>query len=179
MDIRCTLGGGRTELVVEGGNAVAATEAARQVRAALTGMGLALPLRRLHVRLQGLSSSDSARDLALAIAVAVLAALEVLPAERLAQFAVVGGLSALGVVLPISGMAEAVQAASALGLGLICPAGPDTDAVLVPWLEVLPVPDLMAVINHFRNVQATDGADAIKRMKRPQRFLQLPGRQLT
>ena len=89
----------------------------------------------------------------LPIALAVLAAMDVLPREEIRPFAALGELSLDGALNPVTGVLPAAIGASARDLGLICPAGQGGEAAWAGRIEVLAPPDLLSLINHFRGTQ--------------------------
>jgi predicted ATPase with chaperone activity len=73
--------------------------------------------------------------------------MEVLPRDEVAGYAAIGELSLDGRVNPVAGVLPAALGASALSLGLICPAEQGGE------IEVLAAPDLLSLLNHFRGTQ--------------------------
>ncbi len=128
-------------------------ESRERVRAALTGLGLALPPKRVLVNLAPADLAKEGSHYDLPIALALLAAMDVLPREDLAGFAALGELSLDGSILPVAGVLPAALAASQRGLGLICPAAQGAEAAWAGRGEVLAPPDLPSILNHFRGVQ--------------------------
>lgn len=128
-------------------------ESRERVRAALTGLGLALPPKRVLVNLAPADLAKEGSHYDLPIALALLAAMEILPREELAGFAALGELSLDGSILPVAGVLPAALGASQRGLGLICPAAQGGEAAWAGRGEVLAPPDLPAILNHFRGVQ--------------------------
>lgn len=128
-------------------------EARERVRAALTAMGLALPPKRILVNLAPADLAKEGSHFDLPIALAVLAAMELLPRAELAGFAALGELSLDGTVNAVAGVLPAAIAASARELGLICPAAQGGEAAWAGSIELIAVPDLISVINHFRGTQ--------------------------
>src|SRR5579871_221854 len=96
-------------------------EARERVRAALTAMGLALPPKRVLVNLAPADVLKEGSHFDLPIAIAVLAAMDVLPGEEISQYAALGELSLDGRINPVSGVLPAAIAAQSRELGLICP----------------------------------------------------------
>jgi magnesium chelatase family protein len=131
----------------------AVAEARERVRAALTAMGLALPPRRVLINLAPADLLKEGSHFDLPIALAVLAAMEVLPREELAEFAALGELSLDGTLNAVAGVLPAAIAAGGLGLGLVCPAAQGGEAAWSGGIELLAAPDLLALINHFRGLQ--------------------------
>jgi magnesium chelatase family protein len=116
-------------------------------------MGLSLPPRRVLINLAPADMLKEGSHFDLPIALAVLAAMDVLPREELCGYAALGELSLDGGLNPVAGVLPAAIGASAMGLGLICPASQGGEAAWAGRIEVLPAPDLLCVINHFRGSQ--------------------------
>jgi magnesium chelatase family protein len=89
----------------------------------------------------------------LPIALGVLAAMDVVPREDLFGYAALGELSLDGTLNPVAGVLPAAIGASALDLGLICPARQGGEAAWAGRIEVLAATDLLSLINHFRGTQ--------------------------
>jgi magnesium chelatase family protein len=128
-------------------------EARERVRAALTAMGLALPPKRILVNLAPADMLKEGSHFDLPVALAVLAAMDVLPREELALFAALGELSLDGRIMPVAGVLPAAMAAGTRELGLICPESQGPEAGWAGELTVLASPDLLSLINHFRGTQ--------------------------
>ncbi len=128
-------------------------ESRERVRAALSGLGLSLPPKRVLVNLAPADIAKEGSHFDLPIALAVLAAMDLLPREDLAQFAALGELSLDGSIKPVAGVLPAALGASALGLGLVCPASQGSEAAWAGSIEVLAAPDILALLNHFRGTQ--------------------------
>ncbi len=131
----------------------AVAESRERVRAALSGLGLSLPPKRVLVNLAPADITKEGSHFDLPIALAVLAAMDLLPREDLAQFAALGELSLDGTIKPVAGVLPAALGASALGLGLVCPAAQGSEAAWAGAIEVLAAPDILALLNHFRGTQ--------------------------
>ncbi|MBU6419106.1 MAG: YifB family Mg chelatase-like AAA ATPase [Proteobacteria bacterium] len=128
-------------------------EARERVRAALTSMGLSLPPKRILVNLAPADMLKEGSHFDLPVALAVLAAMGVLPAEELAGFAALGELSLDGRLNPAAGVLPAAIAAQGRGWGLVCPAAQGAEASWAGELNILAAPDLLSLINHFRGTQ--------------------------
>jgi magnesium chelatase family protein len=128
-------------------------EARERVRAALTSMGLALPPKRVLVNLAPADMLKEGSHFDLPVALAVLAGMDVIPAEELAQFAALGELSLDGRINAVAGVLPAAIAAGGRGLGLICPETQGPEAGWAGDVTVLAAPDLLSIINHFRGTQ--------------------------
>lgn len=125
-------------------------EARERVRAALTAMGLSLPPKRILVNLAPADVLKEGSHFDLPIALGVLTAMDILPAEEMARFAALGELSLDGRLASVSGVLPAAIAAGARDLGLICPEAQGAEAGWAGEIGVLAPPDLLSLINHFK-----------------------------
>lgn len=125
-------------------------ESRERVRAALTAMGLALPPKRILVNLAPADLLKEGSHFDLPIALGVLTAMDILPAEEMARFAALGELSLDGRLAPVAGILPAAIAAGARELGLICPESQGAEASWAGEIGVLAPPDLLSLINHFK-----------------------------
>ncbi len=153
VEVQVQVSSGLPAFLVVGLPDKAVGEARERVRAALTAMGLALPPRRVLINLAPADLLKEGSHFDLPIALCVLAAMDVLPREDLAGFAALGELSLDGTLNPVAGVLPAALAASARGLGLICPAAQGGEAAWAGQVEVLALPDLLCAVNHFRGSQ--------------------------
>jgi len=128
-------------------------ESRERVRAALTGLGLSLPPKRVLVNLAPADIVKEGSHFDLPIALGLLAAMEIIPKEEAAAYAALGELSLDGSIMPVAGVLAAALAASERELGLICPAAQGGEAAWAGRIEVLAAPDLFALLNHFRGAQ--------------------------
>ncbi|MDE8348276.1 MAG: YifB family Mg chelatase-like AAA ATPase [Acidocella sp.] len=153
VEVQVQISSGLPNFLMVGLPDKAVGEARERVRAALTSMGLALPPKRVLVNLAPADVLKEGSHFDLPIALAVLAAMDVLPLEDLAQYAALGELSLDGRLNPVAGVLPAAIAASGRDLGLICPQSQGPEAGWAGDISVLATPDLLALINHFRGTQ--------------------------
>ena len=153
IEVQVQISAGLPAFLVVGLPDKAVGEARERVRAALTAMGLALPPKRVLINLAPADLLKEGSHFDLPIALAVLAAMDVLPRDDLARFAALGELSLDGTLNPVAGVLPAAIGASNLDLGLICPASQGGEAAWAGRIEVLAAPDLLSLINHFRGMQ--------------------------
>lgn len=132
----------------------AVAESRERVRAALHALGLALPAKRITINLAPADVLKEGSHFDLPIALAVLAAMEVLPREEISGYTALGELALDGAITGVAGVLPAAVTANANGRGLICPAKNGGEAV---WagedLQVIAAPSLLALINHFKGTQ--------------------------
>lgn len=107
-------------------------EARERVRTALHNCGVALPAKRITVNLSPAGIRKSGTGFDLAIAVALLAAMELVDSARAADRLYVGELNLSGEILPVSGVLPMVSDAAASGTkSFVVPAGNVREARLV------------------------------------------------
>src|ERR1700748_3853215 len=131
----------------------AVAESRERVRAALAAMGLAVPARRITVNLAPADLAKEGSHFDLPIALGLLAAMEVLPADEIEHYVALGELALDGSILPVAGVLPAAVGALAKGHGLICPAASGGEAAWAGGLDILAAPSLLALINHFKGTQ--------------------------
>lgn len=132
----------------------AVAESRERVRGALHSLGLALPAKRITINLAPADVLKEGSHFDLPIALAVLAAMGVLPKEDLQNFTALGELGLDGALAPVAGVLPAAVNANERKCGLICPAKNGGEAVWASEdLDVLAAPSLLAVINHFKGTQ--------------------------
>ena len=153
VEVQVQISSGLPAFLVVGLPDKAVGEARERVRAALTAMALSLPPKRVLINLAPADLLKEGSHFDLPIALAVLAAMDILPRDELAEYAALGELSLDGAVNAVSGVLPAAMAASGRDLGLICPAVQGGEAAWAGRIEVLPAPDLLSLINHFRGTQ--------------------------
>jgi len=153
VEVQVQIASGLPAFLVVGLPDKAVGEARERVRAALTAMGLALPPRRVLINLAPADLLKEGSHFDLPMALAVLAAMDVLPRDELAHYAALGELSLDGSLNPVAGVLPAAIAAGAADLGLICPGAQGGEAAWAGSVEVLCPPDLLSLINHFRGTQ--------------------------
>ena len=128
-------------------------ESRERVRAAFNALGLALPPKRITVNLAPADLLKEGSHFDLPIALGLLAAMGVLPADELAGYVSLGELGLDGSLAAVSGVLPAAIAAAAAGRGLICPAIQGPEAAWADGIEILAPATLLALINHFKGTQ--------------------------
>jgi magnesium chelatase family protein len=131
----------------------AVAESRERVRAALTALGLSLPPKRILINLAPADLLKEGSHFDLPIALALLAAMEVIPRDEAAEYAALGELGLDGRIAPVAGVLPAAIGASARGLGLICPAAQGAEAAWAGDAKLLPAGSLLQIINHFKGEQ--------------------------
>ena len=145
-------GGGAPTFTVVGLPDKAVAESRERVRAALYALGLAMPLERVTINLAPADLAKEGSHFDLPIALALLAAMDAIPADALQQWVAMGELALDGAILPVTGALPAAVHAMTQDRGLICPAGNGPEAAWAGSLEVLAPETLPALINHMKGV---------------------------
>jgi len=154
VDVQVHMASGMVAFSIVGLGDKAVAESKERVRAALSAIGLAMPAKRITVNLAPADLPKEGSHFDLPIAIALMAAMGILPADFISQYVVLGELSLDGSVEPVSGALPAAMAANARGLGLICPQGCGPEAA---WasddMDILAVNSLIQVLNHMKGTQ--------------------------
>ena len=155
VDVQVHMGPGKVQFNIVGLGDKAVAESRERVRAALAASGLALPAKRITVNLAPADLPKEGSHYDLPIALALMAAMGVLPADALADFVVLGELSLDGTISPVAGVLPAAIHANADDLGLVCPRASGPEAA---WADadmpILAPISLIALVNHFKGTQA-------------------------
>ena len=153
VEVQVQLSSGAPSFLIVGLADKAVAEARERVRAAFHAMGLSLPPRRILINLKPADLLKEGSHFDLPLALGVLTAMDLLPADHLADYAALGELSLDGSLNKVAGVLPAAIAASSLNLGLICPKDQGGEAAWAGRIDILAPPDLKALINHFKGVQ--------------------------
>lgn len=124
-----------------------AREARERVRTALRNAGYVLPAKRITINLFPASVRKSGASYDLPIALAVLAALGIVPGEALRSVCVMGEINLRGEILPVKGILPVVAAAGKEGVTCcMVPRANLTEARLVEGMSVVGVSRLSEAI---------------------------------
>ncbi|MBO9545300.1 YifB family Mg chelatase-like AAA ATPase [Caulobacter sp.] len=153
VDVEVQLTTGAQVFVIVGLADKAVAESRERVRGAFAGLGLSLPGKRIVANLAPADLPKEGAHFDLPIALAVMAALGVIPMDALDGWAAIGELSLDGRIMPVAGALPAAMAAGAMGLGLICPEASGPEAAWAGDTRILAPRSLVSLINHFRGSQ--------------------------
>ncbi|WP_159994943.1 YifB family Mg chelatase-like AAA ATPase [Roseomonas sp. 18066] len=148
VEVQVQIGPGLPSLSLVGLPDKAVAESRERVRAALTGLGLSLPPKRIVINLAPAGVQKEGSHFDLPIALALLAAMEIVPAEELFSFSALGELALDGAIGPVCGILPAAFGAAQRGHGLICPASQGGEAALA-GVEILAAESLQQLIAHL------------------------------
>ena len=153
VDAQVTIASGLPAFTVVGLPDKAVGESRERVRAALHALGLALPPKRITVNLAPADLAKEGSHFDLPIALGLLVAMDILPADEIENYVALGELGLDGSLAAVSGVLPAAMAAAGRGQGLICPAASGGEAAWAGELEVLAPANLLALVNHFKGTQ--------------------------
>ena len=128
----------------------AVRESALRVRAAIAATGQRFPERRITVNLAPASLRKSGAGLDLPIAIGILAAAAIVPADALAKLGFLGELALDGRLRPVAGALSLVIALRDSGCDeVIVPEANAAEAALAPGVRSYAAPDLAHVLAHL------------------------------
>ncbi|GAB5469266.1 MAG: YifB family Mg chelatase-like AAA ATPase [Rhodospirillales bacterium] len=153
VDVQVQVSAGLPSFTVVGLPDKAVAESRERVRGALTALGLALPPKRIVVNLAPADLLKEGSHFDLPIALALLTAIGVLPAEEIGSSLALGELALDGRLAPVTGVLPAAIHAAARELSLICPAAQGGEAAWASGIEVLAPASLLALVNHMKGSQ--------------------------
>ncbi|WP_272977050.1 YifB family Mg chelatase-like AAA ATPase [Deinococcus geothermalis] len=127
----------------------AVSEARERVRAAVRNAGLPFPAARITVNLAPADLRKEGPLYDLPIALGLLAAQELLPAEALAGVLSAGELALDGSLRPIAGAVNLALRAAAEGCPVLIPEGNAGEAALIDGVTVHGAPSLLSAVRHL------------------------------
>ncbi len=153
VDVQVQISNGLPAFTVVGLPDKAVAESRERVRAALHALGLSLPAKRLTVNLAPADLAKEGSHYDLPIALGLLAAMEILPADELRDCVVLGELSLDAGIRAVAGVLPAALHAVSNDNRLICPAACGSEAAWAGDLDILAPGDLLQLINHIKGTQ--------------------------
>ncbi|MBI5559336.1 MAG: YifB family Mg chelatase-like AAA ATPase [Deltaproteobacteria bacterium] len=132
----------------------AVRESKDRVRAAIKNSGYEFPNKKITVNLAPADIKKGGTGLDLPIALGILAAEEMITAEQLQNFAVVGELALDGLVRPVPGILPMVLAARKSGLsGILVPLENGEEAAVVKGIKIIAIRYLHQAVEFLTGVQ--------------------------
>ncbi|MGP3698690.1 YifB family Mg chelatase-like AAA ATPase [Rhodobacter sp. NSM] len=160
VEVQCAVSPGLPAFAIVGLPDKAVSEARERVRTALAAMSIALPSRRITVNLSPADLPKEGSHFDLAIALALLAALEIVPADEVEHALAIGELSLDGRLVPVAGALPAAVAAAEQDRALLCPRACGAEAAWVGATQVLAAATLDEVVRHFTGQAPITPAEA-------------------
>ena len=162
VDVQVQMASGLPAFTVVGLPDKAVSEARERVRSALSGMGLALPPKRITINLAPADLLKEGSHFDLPIALGLLAEMDVIGHEDIARFLVLGELGLDGSITSVGGVLPAAMEAGMQEFGIICPDANGAEALWAGDLEILAPKSLVGLINHFKGTQILSRPHAVE-----------------
>lgn len=149
VEVQCAVTPGMPGFQVVGLPDKAVTEAKERVRATMSELNLALPSKKITVNLSPADIPKEGSHFDLPVALAVLAALDIIPPDEAGKVIALGELSLDGRLVPVLGSLPAAATAASEGLTLICPETCGAEAAWVSVTEVYAPATMLQAIKHL------------------------------
>ncbi|EEW26869.1 YifB family Mg chelatase-like AAA ATPase [Rhodobacter ferrooxidans] len=160
VEVQCAIAAGLPSFSIVGLPDKAVSEARERVRAALASMSIALPSKRITVNLSPADLPKEGSHFDLPVALALLAALEIIPKDEVEQTVALGELSLDGRLIAVIGALPAAMAAAEGDRSLLCPKACGAEAAWVGATQVLAAATLGEVVRHFTGQAPLTPAEA-------------------
>jgi magnesium chelatase family protein len=157
IDVEVDISGGLPQFSVVGLPDTTVRESRDRVRAALKNSGFQFPVKKITVNLAPAGVKKEGSGLDLAIALGILVAEQVLPAEAVMERVLVGELSLDGRVKPVSG-ALSIGMACRPTQSLLVPVDNAEEAALADRAPVYPIHTLPEAVEFLRGAQPLEAA---------------------
>ena len=149
VEVQASIGAGLPGFAIVGLPDKAVSEARERVRSAFGALAIALPSKRITVNLSPADLPKEGSHFDLPIALAVLAALELVPAESLSEIVALGELALDGRLVAVAGALPAAMTAAEDDRALICPAASGAEAAWIGAIPVFAATHLRQVLDHL------------------------------
>ncbi|MFP4451295.1 MAG: YifB family Mg chelatase-like AAA ATPase [Rhodosalinus sp.] len=149
VEVQCAVSPGTPGFSIVGLPDKAVSEARDRVRSALNALSIALPSKRITVNLAPADLPKEGSHFDLPIALSLLAALEILPADAAESTVALGELSLDGLLMPVLGALPAAMAAAEADRALLCPRASGPEAAWVGGAQVIGATSLGDVVRHY------------------------------
>ena len=153
VEVQVHLGNGLPAFTIVGLPDKAIAESRERVRAALSSMGIALPAKKILVNLAPADVQKEGSHFDVPIALGLLVALGMIPADALEGYVALGELALDGQLMPVAGVLAAALGAASQNRGLICPEANGGEAMFAGDMDILAPSSLLALINHVKGQQ--------------------------
>ncbi len=160
VEVQCAVTPGLPGFTIVGLPDKAVSEARERVRSALSAMSIALPSKRITINLSPADLPKEGSHFDLPIALALLAALEIVPKDAVEQTVALGELSLDGTLVAVIGALPAAMAAAEADRLLLCPQACGAEAAWVGATQVLGARTLGDVVRHYSGQSPLAPAEA-------------------
>lgn len=149
VEVQCALSPGLPGFAIVGLPDKAVSEARERVRAAITALNVALPAKKITINLSPADMPKEGSHFDLPIAIAVLAALDIIPRDAIETVVALGELSLDGALVAVAGALPAAMMAATEQCGLICPQPCGPEAAWVAATQVIAPATLRDAVQHL------------------------------
>ncbi|MDQ2092148.1 YifB family Mg chelatase-like AAA ATPase [Marimonas arenosa] len=149
VEVQCAVTPGLPGFSIVGLPDKSVSEARDRVRTALSSLSIALPSKRITINLSPADMPKEGSHYDLPIALALLAALEIIPSDATEATTALGELSLDGSLVPVTGALPAAMSAAEGHRTLICPSASGAEAAWVGAARVLAPKTLADAVRHF------------------------------
>ncbi|WP_417254087.1 YifB family Mg chelatase-like AAA ATPase [Celeribacter sp.] len=149
VEVQCAIAPGLPSFTIVGLPDKAVSEARERVRAALAAMQIALPSKKLVINLSPADLPKIGSHFDLPIALAILAAIGLIPESKAAETLSLGELALDGSLVPVNGALPAALKAAELDCVLACPEACGSEAAWVGATPVYGAKNLAQLLRHF------------------------------
>ncbi len=160
VEVQCALSPGLPTFSLVGLPDKAVSEAKERVRAALQALSIALPAKRITINLSPADLPKEGSHFDLPIALALLAALDIIPHDEVERTVALGELSLDGKLIPVLGALPAAMAAAEEDRKLLCPHACGAEAAWVGATQVIAARTLSDVVRHYTGQSPLTPAEA-------------------
>ncbi|MEL7126172.1 MAG: YifB family Mg chelatase-like AAA ATPase [Pseudomonadota bacterium] len=160
VEVQCAMVPGLPGFAIVGLPDKAVSEARDRVRAALSALSIALPSKKVTINLSPADLPKEGSHFDLPIALALLAAMEILPKDAVEMTVALGELSLDGTLVPVIGALPAAMAAAEQDRTLLCPEGSGAEAAWVDAAQVIAAKALSDVVRHYTGQAPLEPATA-------------------
>ncbi len=155
VDVEADITRGLPYFAVSGLPDTACAQSPDRIKAAAANSGFDIPQRRYMVNLSPASLPKAGAGFDLPIAMAVMAALDIVPPGQIEPVVHLGELGLDGSVRPVRGVLPSVMAAARGGIrDVVVPAANAAEAALVPGVRVHPARNLAELVQRYTALAA-------------------------
>ncbi len=158
VEVQCATAPGLPGFSIVGLPDKAVSEAKERVRSALNAMSIALPSKRITVNMSPADLPKEGSHFDLPIALALLAAIGILPPEDVESTVALGELSLDGKLIPVIGALPAAMTAAEDDRTLLCPKGCGAEAAWVGAAHVIAPATLTEALHHYTGQRVLEPA---------------------
>lgn len=153
VDVQVHIAAGIPNFIIVGLADKTIAESRERVKAALFAIGIVLPNKRILINLAPADLNKEGSHFDLAIACAILIAMQILPKEELMEYLILGELALDSSILPVAGCLPASMGAVERNKGLICSQNNGAEAAFAGNEKIIAAANLLQLINHFKGSQ--------------------------